>query len=626
MANTFGDLTANLKEQLRNFLFGEEIPQGIEEIKHCANKLWQAHSWAWRILRQSESLEESRRLLYDHLVEQERIMRTKKLHVHPLEWSIIRDACRVLRNIASKRCEAMTDFSGFDCLWHIAHEQWSKLPEKLSAGFFEELHHLFLAAQGKCDIYEDIKPPSYVKLHGREAAEARSDELDTLASYSESYVKSYSNGLSDHVIKRRKKNQRRIMKVFKTTAKQWNDWRWQLKHVIRDAETLSKLIDLTDGEKEAITLAKKHHLPFGITPYYCMLMDKKPDRHNDHAIRAQVIPTIFYVKRMIEHRKVDKHSADFMLEHDTSPIDRVVRRYPRIAIFKPFETCAQICVYCQRNWEIQDVLCPKALASKSSMDKAIGWFEKHPKVREVLITGGDPFIMNDKMIEKLLKRFSKMPHIERIRFGSRTPVVLPSRITKEFVSMLARYHNPPKLDICIVTHFEHVYEVTPETAQAIKLLRKAGLSVYNQMVFTIENSRRFETAATRLALKKIGVDPYYTFIMKGKEENKEMRVPIARALQEQKEENRLMPGTTRSDETVYNVPGLGKNYIRAWQHHDVIMIMPDGSRAIEFHPWEKKISLTDVYVDYDVPIYSYLMELARRGENLKNYESIWYYY
>ena len=103
-------------------------------------------------------------------------------------------------------------------------------------------------------------------------------------------------------------------------------------------------------------------------------------------------------------------------------------------------------------------------------------------------------------------------------------------------------------------------------------------------------------------------------------------MPIARALQEQKEEARLVPGTVRTDETVYNVPRLGKNYIRAWQHHEVIGITPDGRRVVEFYPWEKNISLVETYVDKDVPIYNYLEELARRGEDLRQYESVWYYY
>jgi lysine 2,3-aminomutase len=416
------------------------------------------------------------------------------------------------------------------------------------------------------------------------------------------------------------------MKALRASKKQWDDYRWQLRHVIRDGEMLGRLVELTADERGAIRLAKKHRIPFGVTPYYCSLMDRETDRENDHAIRAQVIPSKYYVREMVKYRKREMHSTDFMMERETSPIDLVTRRYPRVAIFKPYNTCAQICVYCQRNWEIQDVLCPGALASKGVIERALRWFEKHPMVREILITGGDSFIMNDDMIELLLKRFSKMKHVERVRFGTRTPVVLPRRITSKLVSILKGYLDPPNLDISIVTHYEHAYEVTPESAAVVRKLRDAGMSVYNQMVFTVENSRRFEAVATRLALKRIGVDPYYTFMMKGKRECDEMRVPIARALQEQKEEGRLMPGTIRTDETVYNVPRLGKNNIRAWQHHDLIMILPDGSRVLEFHPWEKNISLVDVYVDTDIPIYDYLMEMARRGEDVKEYESVWYYY
>jgi lysine 2,3-aminomutase len=399
-----------------------------------------------------------------------------------------------------------------------------------------------------------------------------------------------------------------------------------LKNVIRDEKQLGRLVKLTDEEKEGIHLAKKHGIPFGITPYYCSLMDYGATRDDDHAIRAQVIPSEYYVQRMVEHRRVGMHSADFMMEHETSPVKCVVRRYPRVAIFKPYDTCAQICVYCQRNWEIRDVLCVRAIASKESLEKALRWFEKHPRVHEVLVTGGDPLIMSDERIEYLLQRLSKIKHVERIRIGTRTPVVLPMRFTPRLSSILSRYHNPPRQEVCLVSHYEHAYEVTPESSIAVKRLKKSGLSVYNQMVFTLENSRRFEAVATRLAIKKIGVDPYYTFMMKGKEETAEMAVPIARALQEQKEDSRLMPGLVRTDETVYNVPRLGKNYIRGWQDHDIIMILPNGSRVIEFHPWEKNISLTDVYVEKDMPIYDYMMKLAQRGENLADYSSIWYYY
>ncbi|NOR16070.1 MAG: KamA family radical SAM protein, partial [Candidatus Aminicenantes bacterium] len=117
-----------------------------------------------------------------------------------------------------------------------------------------------------------------------------------------------------------------------------------------------------------------------------------------------------------------------------------------------------------------------------------------------------------------------------------------------------------------------------------------------------------------------------TFNTKGKGETDDFRVPIARLLQEQQEEVRLVPGTVRTDECVFNVPGLGKNYLRALQHHDVISVLPDGRRVYEFHPWEKKLSLKDTYVYTDVSIYDYLQKLKDVGENISDYRSIWYYY
>jgi lysine 2,3-aminomutase len=103
-------------------------------------------------------------------------------------------------------------------------------------------------------------------------------------------------------------------------------------------------------------------------------------------------------------------------------------------------------------------------------------------------------------------------------------------------------------------------------------------------------------------------------------------VPIARLQQEVKEEARVIPGVVRTDEPVYNVPRLGKNYIRAEQHHSLLTILPDGRPVYEFHPWEKNLSLIDTYVDTDVSIYEYLQELKRRGEDLQEYKTIWYYF
>ena len=272
------------------------------------------------------------------------------------------------------------------------------------------------------------------------------------------------------------------------------------------------------------------------------------------------------------------------------------------------------------------MLAGRAMAPPHKLEDAYQWFRHHPGISEVLVTGGDPFVMSDSRIERVLESLALIPHITRIRLGTRAPVVLPQRITDKLVNVIARYHEPGRRYVCITTHFEHVYEITPETVEAVSKFNNRGLNVFNQLVFTMENSRRFEAVALRQLLRNIGVSPYYTFNSKGKEENSDFKVPIARLLQEQKEEARLVPGVVRTDEAVFNVPRLGKNYVRAYQDHDLVGIMPDGRRVYEIHPWEKQIALTDTYVETDVPILDYMKALKRRGEDLNDYKSIWFYF
>jgi len=315
-----------------------------------------------------------------------------------------------------------------------------------------------------------------------------------------------------------------------------------------------------------------------------------------------------------------------MLERDTSPIEGITRRYPKIVILKPILTCPQICVYCQRNWEIEDVYSKHAVLSKEKLEKALQWISDTPEVTEVLITGGDPLLLSNARLENMLFKLSRINHIKRIRIGTRIPVTLPQRITDSLIKDINHFHHPGKREILIVTHFEHPYEISSLSMRAIQKFRQSGIEVYNQLVYTFYNSRKFEAATLRDQLRLIGVTPYYTFNTKGKEETDDFRVPIARLLQEQKEEARLMPGSVRTDEVIFNVPGLGKNYLRATQHHDVISILPDGRRVYEFHPWEKKLSLADTYIYTDVSIPRYIQRLKAGGENIADYKSIWYYY
>jgi len=542
-----------------------------------------------------------------------------------LEWILARDSIRVFAAILSTRSERLVGYSFLGYVDDLLHKNSLKDIEKPSSGFFAELEHLLKGITGKTGVYSD-KLPAFLKYEGTKAAKLRSSDLSRMGRTAQKFMDRYPCGLDKKIIRRRSINKSRILKYFGATELEWEDWKWHTRHIIRDVKTLGSLIKLKDEEYEAVKLAREYKIPFGITPYYLSLMDYEPGREKDYAVRAQVIPTLHYVKKMKEQREHKEHSMDFMLERDTSPIEGITRRYPSIVILKPILTCPQICVYCQRNWEIEDVYSSKAALSKDKLEKAIQWISDRPEISEVLITGGDPLLLSNAKIENILFRLSRMKHVERIRIGTRTPVTLPQRITDSLVRDINHFHNPGNKEIIVVTHIEHPYEITPQAMEATQKFRRYGIEVYNQLVYTFYNSRRFEAAALRRKLRLIGVTPYYTFNTKGKEETDDYRVPIPRLLQEQKEEARLLPGTVRTDEIVFNVPRLGKNYLRAIQHRDVISVLPDGRRVYEFHPWEKKLSLMDTYIYTDVSVYDYLKKLKSAGEDMSQYKTIWYYY
>jgi len=606
-------------------------PRFEVDIDAYVSRLWEANPAIYTLLLEADDIEAARQKLYDHLEQSERKIFEIDNDLHILEKSTVREAIRVFRSIIGPVNEYRTGVSALDYLHKLARGHTDELRDQLSPGFLLEFINLFRGIDGRSNIYFESRQakkgiPGFLQMEGRKASEARTEILNELSSNMQKYLRKYPSGLEEQVIEWRKANKRRILNYFDASEADWKDYQWQLKHVIRNAQPLLDLIELTEEQREAITLATKNKLPFGITPYYLSLMDNKLNVGYDHAIRSQVIPPPDYVKQMVKNKSDRGLQFDFMGEHDTSPVDLVTRRYPGIAILKPFNTCAQICVYCQRNWEIDQVLDPGAMASKTQIREALSWLDENPAVGDILITGGDPLVMRNDSLKFILDELAAKKSIYRIRIGTRTPVVLPQRFTSETIKLLSSYIEYGRRQVSVVTHFQHPYEITPEAMDSIGRIRKAGMMVYNQQVFTSDNSRRFESAKLRLVLKSIGIDPYYTFNMKGKEETRRYMVPIARILQEMKEEARLLPGMDRTDEPVFNVPRLGKNHLRAWQDHRLVMIMPNGSRVYEFHPWEKNIHPIPPYNYMDVPIYDYLEEIAARGETIRDYRTIWFYY
>ena len=537
---------------------------------------------------------------------------------------LVRDCARAWRGILRKSADKrVPPFSVIGALWDIAHDQ--PRPD-LEPGFYAEMIHLYRGIEGRASLSTPFQDALDSHLHGREAAEHRSKVLDGMWARVAAILERYPDGLSDEARARRAARRGRILRHFAASLDEWHDWHWQVRHITKTEEQLAALAVLDERERAAVRSAVSAHLPFGVTPYYLSLFDDDPEVGRDRAVRAQVLPPVGYVREMEAHHGSREQAFDFMLEHDTSPIDLVTRRYPAVAILKPFNTCPQICVYCQRNWEIDEAMSPEALAPPEKLEAACAWIEQHPAITEILVTGGDPLALTDVPLERLLRRLARIESLDLIRIGTRVPVTMPMRITENFASLLASLRDPGRREICLMTHVEHPYEVTPEFVAAVERLRRQGVAVYNQLVYTFYVSRRFEAAHLRMLLRRCGVDPYYTFVPKGKEETRSYRVPLARLMQEQQEEARMLPGLRRTDEVVYNVPGLGKNHLRAIQQRDVVSILPSGARIYEFHPWDKQLVKRESYLGTDIPIYEYLSRLAAMGENPDDYSSIWYYF
>jgi lysine 2,3-aminomutase len=540
-----------------------------------------------------------------------------------LDLIIIRDCARAWRGMLHIRSEKLAGFSILSELVNAAH---GSSDPSLSEAFWGDICHLVRGIEGKFKLHEStlFSFTNTGGLKGRDAAIARSGELDLIHKYVAEKISRFSSGLDQKLLDERDANKNRILSFIGAESRDWDDWHWQLQHIARDEKRIIGYTHLSDKEIENIKKVNSMGIPFGVTPYYASLFDDQRSLE-DRAIRAQVLFPESYISSYQSGGNED-YIKDFMLENDTSPIDLITRRYPEIVILKPYNSCPQICVYCQRNWEIKSPLEKGAMAEEVQLNYAIRWLEEHEAITEVLITGGDPLVMSDSRLGKILKALSFIGHIQRIRIGTRTPVTLPMRFTDRLCDTIASFRVPGKREIAIVTHIQHPLEVTPEFVKAVEKIKLRGISIYNQLVFTFYISRRFEAARLRSLIRLCGVDPYYSFYPKGKLETADYRVPIARMLQEQKEESRLMPGLSRTDEPVYNVPGLGKNHLNAWQHRDLISIRRDGARVYEFHPWGKNIADQQTYVGDDVPILNYLKRLEEIGESASEYESIWYYF
>ncbi len=248
------------------------------------------------------------------------------------------------------------------------------------------------------------------------------------------------------------------------TDEQWNDWKWQVKNRIETYEELSKYFTFSPEEAEGIkkALAK---FRMAITPYYLSLID--PNDPYD-PIRRQAIPA------GEECNIAPADLNDPLHEDEDSPAPGLTHRYPDRVLFLITDMCSMYCRHCTRRRFAGQ----KDDESPSErIEKCLAYIEKTPQVRDVLLSGGDCLMVSDQKLEYIIQRLRKIPHVEIVRLGSRTPVVCPQRITPELCEMLKKYHP-----IWLNTHFNHPNEFTPEAEQALARLANAGIPLGNQTV------------------------------------------------------------------------------------------------------------------------------------------------
>lgn len=284
-----------------------------------------------------------------------------------------------------------------------------------------------------------------------------------------------------------------ILNHFDATPENWQDWRWQMKHRIKDAETLNQLLPLSPEQLEEIRAVGEVYR-WAVSPYYLSLIDKS---NPQDPIRMQSLPSILELKDF-------SGEEDPMGEAYTSPAPCITRRYPDRLIINVTNLCAMYCRHCQRRRNIGEI---DVHETHLRLQSALDYVRSNPEIRDVLITGGDALLLSDPTLDWLLSELHQIPHVEIKRIGTRVPVTLPMRITDELCSILEKY--PP---IYINTQFNHPKEVTEEAKQAADKLVKAGVILGNQAVLLkgINNKPEIMKRLNQ-ELLKIRVRPYYIF-------------------------------------------------------------------------------------------------------------------
>ncbi len=284
-------------------------------------------------------------------------------------------------------------------------------------------------------------------------------------------------------------------RLFKTDVKTFVNWRWHMRHQVTTAAEAVKFMDLDVAERHGFAELDQI-FNAGVTPYYMAIMGPHTSE-TPCPVRLQAFPR--------SEELTDRYGvADPLLEKEHSPVREVVHLYPDRVAFCVAQLCPVYCRYCYRKRRDGE---EGLHFNRGIIDSGIAYIASNPAIRDVLITGGDPFIASDGAIENLLARIRAIPHVEIIRFGTRTPVTLPYRVTAQLAKMIAKYHP-----VYVNTHFNCPEELTPEARIAVENLVNHGIPVGNQSVLLKGVNDSYERMHALLrGLLMMRAKPYYLF-------------------------------------------------------------------------------------------------------------------
>ena len=483
---------------------------------------------------------------------------------------------------------------------------------------------------------------------------------------------------------------------YRQVAIWWNDFRFHLAMAVKSPSELNRFLgnSLSAETMYLLSKARKKGMPFFATPYYLSLLDVTGKGYGDEAIRSYILYSPQLVETYGNIRAWEKedvveagkpNAAGWLLPDGHN----IHRRYPEVAILIPDtmgRACGGLCASCQRMYDFQSERLNfefESLRPKESWDhklrRLMTYFEEDTQLRDILITGGHALMSQNKTLHNILEAVYRMAcrkrkanagrpdgekyaELQRVRLGSRLPAYLPMRIDDGLVEVLREFKQKASAvgvrQFIIQTHFQSPLEVTPEAQEAIRRILAAGWLVTNQLVYTVAASRRGHTTRLRQVLNALGVVCYYTFSVKGFQENYAVFTPNSRSLQEQHEEKiygRLTPeqageldaelekgGDTAerlrrfmkrhrlpflaTDRSVLNLPAIGKS-----MSFRLVGITPEGRRILRFdHDRTRRHSpiidrMGEIYIVENKSLAAYLRQLENMGEDADDYASIWNY-